>query len=160
MQNEERQLAGYFNEESGIAVVECLLPAYYKRENILSVHIIEVPIHNILTFYYLFSIKTSGFGTIVFRLLPSFNDQVLNKPDPLDSLTWKWYQEPALIEVFTVLPKLNWGPFICDKIAQGIAAEMLSMDFTRKEETQKQWETVINNTVDHLTGLTHGGKEN
>jgi len=160
MSNDERQLAGYFSEKLGIAACECLLPAHYKNSNIISVHLIEVKVRNILVFYYLFSIQTHEFGAIVFKLLPSYNDQVTNKPDPLDSLTWKWYETPKLIEVMQILPKKNWGPFICDKICQGITMGILSVDFTQKEKTQKQWETVINNTVNHLTGLGHGGTEN
>lgn len=158
--SDEKPLAGYFNEETGISAVECLLPLHYKNSNTLSVHIIETRVAGILVFYYLFSNKESDFNEISFALLPSYNDEVTNKPNPLDSLTWKWYNSTTLIYVKTFVPLLNWGPFICDKIAQGVCQGMLSLDFTHKEQTQKQWETVINNTVDHLTGLNHGGKEN
>lgn len=164
MQNEERQLAGYFNEENGISAVECLLPLHYKNLDTLSVYIIETPsfVVNAQTFFYLFSQKSSFFGTYVFTLLSSNNNATTHKPDPLNSLTWLWRtnKEEELFSMVTILPVSNWAPFICDKIAQGVCAGLLSMDFTDKETQQRRWEIVINNTIDHLSGLNHGGKEN
>jgi hypothetical protein len=141
-------LTGYHGET--VIVLQCELPDNYPKRKVYAVENSEVEFGK---FYFLTLEESEIKATWKFAL---YQHQSFNPPNPNDHQTWK-ITNPVL-EIEQVLPNHLFADYLIDKIASAISAELLELP--SKDEpvsvVQEHWNKVINNTVDHLTGMdTH-----
>ena len=136
--------------------VECLLPEHYRHTPLIGQYIIErlePPPANLIFYLKIKNISSETpnlKGVYLYELYLGLTTKIIPEPDK--PLSWRYADYPHL-QVETTIPNNNWAIKLGMHIAMGIVVGMLPLPVQKDDEAQKIWETIINNTVDNMTGL-------
>lgn len=117
---------------------------------------IEIPDSKTWSRYYFMRISSDI--TVGSYLFSVYRHMGIQPPNPLDSLTWNYDSTSPVLSVRQIIPNVSYAKAILPGMAEAIASGMLPIpdgEFMKREPAEERWTTILNSTINHITGLNH-----